>query len=128
MKNLVIGIKNRLLAESVEMAFSRQADYRVERVDLFEPHMLLSACEAVGADVLLMDASQSCGNTLEAKLAAVGQIKEKLPCLKVAVICDTTSDNSVADKVIAARRTGQIENFYFESVTSEYLVASIDSL
>lgn len=128
MKSIVIGIKNRLLAESVELAFLRQADYRVERVDLYDLRMLLSACEAVQADVLLMDTSKTCGNTLETKLATAGQLREKLPRLKVALICDTTSDDTVAEKAIAARRAGQIQDFYFESVTSDYLVASIDSL
>lgn len=128
MKNLVIGMKNRLMAESVELAFLRQPDYRVERVDILDPGRLQAACEAVQADVLLMDVSRVCGNTLDAKLAAVGQIKESLPHLKVALICDTTSDDTIADRVVAARRAGRIADFYFESVTSDYLVASIDSL
>lgn len=128
MKNLVICIKNRLLAESIEMAFLKQADYRVERVGSFELQKILSACEAVKADVLLMDVSRTYGNTLEMKLDTVKQIKAKFPDLKVAVICDTTSDEAIADKVKTAKQTGQIDGFYFESVTADYLVASIDSL
>lgn len=128
MKNLVIGMKNRLMAESVELAFLRQPDYCVERVDMIDPRRLQAACEAVLADVLLMDVSRCSGNTLEAKLATAGQIKKKLPNLKIALICDATSDDTIADRVVAARRAGWIEDFYFESVTSDYLVASIDSL
>lgn len=128
MKNLVICIKNRLLAESIEMAFLKQADYRVERVGSFELQKILSACEAVKADVLLMDVSRTYGNTLEMKLNTVRQIKAEFPDLKVAVICDTTSDEAIADKVKTAKQAGQIDGFYFESVTADYLVASIDSL
>lgn len=128
MKNLVICFKNRLLAESIEMAFLKQADYRVERVGSFELQKILSACEAVKADVLLMDVSRTYGNTLEMKLDTVRQIKAEFPDLKVAVICDTTSDEAIADKVKTAKQAGQIDGFYFESVTADYLVASIDSL
>lgn len=128
MKNLVLNIKNRLLAESIEMAFLKQADYRVERVGSFELQKILSACEAVKADVLLMDVSRTYGNTLEMKLDTVKQIKAEFPDLKVAVICDTTSDEAIADKVKTAKQAGQIDGFYFESVTADYLVASIDSL
>lgn len=126
-KNLVICIKNRLLAESIEIAFLKQA-YRVERVGSFELQKILSACEAVKADVLLMDVSRTYGNTLEMKLDTVRQIKAEFPDLKVAVICDTTSDEAIADKVKTAKQTGQIDGFYFESVTADYLVASIDTL
>lgn len=128
MKNLVLNVKNRLLAESIEMAFLKQADYRVERVGSFELQKILSACEAVKADVLLMDVSRTYGNTLEMKLDTVRQIKAQFPDLKVAVICDTTSDEAIADKVKTAKQSGQIDGFYFESVTADYLVASIDSL
>ena len=128
MKNLVLNVKNRLLAESIEMAFLKQADYRVERVCSFELQKILSACEAVKADVLLMDVSRTYGNTLEMKLDTVRQIKAEFPELKVAVICDTTSDEAIADKVKTAKQSGQIDGFYFESVTADYLVASIDSL
>lgn len=128
MKNLVLNVKNRLLAESIEMAFLKQADYRVERVGSFELQKILSACEAVKADVLLMDVSRTYGNTLEMKLDTVRQIKAQFPDLKVAVICDTTSDEAIADKVKTAKQAGQIDGFYFESVTADYLVASIDSL
>lgn len=128
MKNLVLNIKNRLLAESIEMAFLKQADYRVERVGSFELQKILSACEAVKADVLLMDVSRTYGNILEMKLDTVKQIKAEFPDLKVAVICDTTSDETIADKVKTAKQSGQIDGFYFESVTADYLVASIDSL
>lgn len=128
MKNLVICIKNRLLAESIEIAFLKQADYMVERVGSFELQKILSACEAVKADVLLMDVSRTYGNTLEMKLDTVRQIKAEVPDLKVAVICDTTSDEAIADKVKTAKQAGQIDGFYFESVTADYLVASIDSL
>lgn len=128
MKNLVLNIKNRLLAESIEIAFLKQADYRVERVGSFELQKILSACEAVKADVLLMDVSRTYGNTLEMKLDTVKQIKAEFPDLKVAVICDTTSDEAIADKVKTAKQAGQIDGFYFESVTADYLVASIDSL
>lgn len=128
LKNLVLNVKNRLLAESIEMAFLKQADYRVERVCSFELQKILSACEAVKADVLLMDVSRTYGNTLEMKLDTVRQIKAEVPDLKVAVICDTTSDEAIADKVKTAKQSGQIDGFYFESVTADYLVASIDSL
>ena len=127
MKNLVICIKNRLLAESIEIAFLKQA-YRVERVGSFELQKILSACEAVKADVLLMDVSRTYGNTLEMKLDTVKQIKAEFPDLKVAVFCDTRSDEAIADKVKTAKQAGQIDGFYFESVTADYLVASIDSL
>lgn len=109
------------------MAFLKQA-YRVERVGSFELQKILSACEAVKADVLLMDVSRTYGNTLEMKLDTVRQIKAEFPDLKVAVICDTTSDEAIADKVKTAKQAGQIDGFYFESVTADYLVASIDSL
>lgn len=62
------------------------------------------------------------------KLDTVKQIKAEFPDLKVAVICDTTSDEAIADKVKTAKQAGQIDGFYFESVTADYLVASIDSL
>lgn len=78
--------------------------------------------------MLLMDVSRTYGNTLEMKLDVVKQIRAKLPNIKVAVICDTTSDETIADKVKTAKQSGQIEEFYFESVTAKYLVASIDSL
>ncbi len=58
----------------------------------------------------------------------IKEVKEFCEGIKVALFCDEVAYPEVAKKVMRAKQCGQIEEFYYTSVSIEYMVDSLDAL
>lgn len=127
MKRVVLAIKNGLISEAVTLALKR-AGFAVEKAVTQSASQILLACEAVYAELLVMDVTRTGDGTFDLRMQTVKSVKAQNPLIKVALLCDKVSDAYIADKVKSAKETGAIDAFFYESVPSDYLADALDAL
>ncbi len=99
MKRVVLAIKNGLISEAVTLALKR-AGFAVEKAVTQSASQILLACEAVYAELLVMDVTRTGDGTFDLRMQTVKSVKAQNPDIKVALLCDKVSDAAIADKVI----------------------------
>lgn len=127
-KNIVVSIQNVLLAESVILALKKTGNFRLERVLQDRISDTEKICESVHAELLLMEVTRTKDTTLEKRLLICKNVKRKISDCKIALLCDENADPELADQVKQAKQLRQIDAFFYESVTSDYLTAALDAL
>lgn len=127
MKRVVLAIKNGLISEAVTLALKR-AGFAVEKAVTQSASQILLACEAVYAELLVMDVTRTGDGTFDLRMQTVKSVKTQNPLIKVALLCDKVSDAAIADKVKCAKEEGAIDAFFYESVPSDYLADALDAL
>ena len=127
MKRVVLAIKNGLMSEAVTLALKR-AGFAVEKAVTQSASQILLACEAVYAELLVMDVTRTGDGTFDLRMQTVKSVKTQNPLIKVALLCDKVSDAAIADKVKCAKEEGAIDAFFYESVPSDYLADALDAL
>ena len=127
MKRVVLAIKNGLISEAVTLALKR-AGFAVEKAVTQSASQILLACEAVYAELLVMDVTRTGDGTFDLRMQTVKSVKAQNPAVKVALLCDKVSDGAIADKVKCAKEEGAIDAFFYESVPSDYLADALDAL
>lgn len=127
MKRVVLAIKNGLISEAVTLALKR-AGFAVEKAVTQSASQILLACEAVYAELLVMDVTRTGDGTFDLRMQTVRSVKAQNPDIKVALLCDKVSDAAIADKVKCAKEDGSIDAFFYESVPSDYLADALDAL
>lgn len=80
------------------------------------------------ANLLVMDINCSGDSAFEVRMYPVRAVKNRLPEIKVAFLCDKTSDENVAYKVKRKKEEGAIDAFFYKSVQSDYLADALDAL
>ena len=86
MKNIVVCIGNGLLSEAIIKMLKNSGEFKPFRVLIQKNSNIANDCEALSADILLLDVSYASGTTMETRLKEVKQVKEKIPLCKL-VIC-----------------------------------------
>ena len=98
------------------------------RVLIQEKNNIANECEALSADILLLDVSYTFGTTMETRLNEVKQVREKTPTCKLVMLCDENSAPEIAREVANAKKDGLIDAFFYSSVNEKYLTAVLSSL
>ena len=75
-----------------------------------------------------MEVTQAVHTTLEARLNEGKQIRQLVPGCKIVLLCDENVSPEIANEVVAAKKSGQIDAFYYSSITGKYLVAALYAL
>ncbi|NLC73379.1 MAG: response regulator transcription factor [Ruminococcaceae bacterium] len=129
MKTVAVSMKNRLFADGASLALTRSGNFAARAISHLPQENMLTECIAIKPDILLIDITPTPPEmTLEGRLITIAQIREVLPEIRVAVICDETAYPTLAKEVVAAKQEGKIDAFYYASITSDYLVAALDSI
>ena len=128
MKNIVVCIGNGLLSEAIMNMLRSSGEFKPFRLLVQKKSHIASDCEAVAADILLMDVSYASGTTFEMRLKEVKQVREKIPPCKLVLLCDENSSPDIAREVANAKKDGLIDAFFYSSVTEKYLTAALASL
>ena len=118
MRRIVIDMQNVLFADAVAEAL-RNFDSNLEPVMSESPDKTLSLCDAVLANVLIMEVTVYTSWTLEERLKIRNALKKAQPDCKIVL---------VVDRVRQAKKDGLVDNFIYGSVSSSYLSAVIDAL
>lgn len=127
MKRAVLAIRNRLVLEAVTDALKR-IGFFVEKCFSQETERILALLNALSATFLVMDVTRSGDGTFDMRMNTVKEVKKQKPEVKIALLCDNVSDETIAYKIKIAKEEEIIDAFFYESVPSDYLADVLDSL
>ena len=127
MKRAVLAIRNRLVLEAVTDALKR-IGVLVEKCFSQETERILALLNALSATFLVMDVTRSGDGTFDMRMNIVKEVKKQKPEVKIALLCDNVSDETIAYKIKRAKEEETIDAFFYESVPSDYLADVLDSL
>lgn len=128
MRKIVVSIQNGLLAEALTSLLGNSGEFEPYRTAVDKYKRAVSACMACNADIVLMEVTQAVHTTLEARLNEGKQIRQMVPGCKIVLLCDENVSPELAKEVVAAKKSGQIDAFYYSSITGKYLVAALYAL
>ena len=112
MKNIVVCIGNGLLSEAIIKMLKNSGEFKPFRVLIQKKSNIANDCEALSADILLLDVSYAFGTTMETRLNEVKQVREKTPTCKLVMLCDENSAPDIAREVANAKKDGLIDAFF----------------
>ena len=127
MKRAVLAIRNILVLEAVTDALKRIGVF-VEKCFSQETERILALLNALSATFLVMDVTRSGDGTFDMRMNTVKEVKKQKPEVKIALLCDNISDETIAYKIKRAKEEEIIDAFFYESVPSDYLADVLDSL
>lgn len=127
MKRAVLAIRNRLVLEAVTDALKR-IGVLVEKCFSQETERILALLNALSATFLVMNVTRSGDGTFDMRMNTVKEVKKQKPEVKIALLCDNVSDETIAYKIKRAKEEEIIDAFFYESVPSDYLADVLDSL
>lgn len=127
MKRAVLAIRNRLVLEAVTDALKR-IGVLVEKCFSQETERILALLNALSATFLVMGVTRSGDGTFDMRMNTVKEVKKQKPEVKIALLCDNVSDETIAYKIKRAKEEEIIDAFFYESVPSDYLADVLDSL
>ena len=128
MRKIVISIQNGLLAEAMTSLLGNSGEFEPYRTAVDKNKRAVPACMACNADIVLMEVTQAAHTTLETRLSEGKQIRQMVPGCKIVLLCDENVSPEIAKEVVAAKKTGKIDAFYYSSITGKYLVAALYAL
>ena len=128
MKKIGISIQNGLLAESIIRMLYENGEFMPFRITSPKKNGVVSSCQLQGADILLAEVSYASGATIDGRLLEAKALRAELPECKIAFLCDENSSPEIAKEVVAAKKGGIIDGFFYSSVTAKYLVAALETL
>lgn len=128
MKKIGISIQNGLLAEGIIRMLHENGEFQPFRITSPKKNGVVSNCLMQGADILLAEVSYANGATTEGRLSEAKALRAERPECKIAFLCDENSSPEIAKEVMAAKKDGIIDAFFYSSVTAKYLVAVLDAI
>ncbi len=126
MKIVVLSVANQLLAGALSKYLNEQAGLLPIEVPKSESAEATSITHQAG--ILLMEVQNNFPFTLASRMESITTVRQKLPTCKIVLLCDEKADPDLAKQVIEAKKQGWIDNFFYSSVSGEYLSASLASL
>ena len=128
MKNIVVCIGNGLLSEAIIEMLQGSGVFKPFRVLVHNKTDIVADCEALSADILLVDVSYASGATFDTRVKEAKQVKKKIPLCKIVMLCDENASPDIARQVANSKKDGVIDAFFFSSVTANYLTAALATL
>lgn len=127
MRRVVIDMQNVLFADAIAVAL-RSFDSDFEPIIAESPDQTLSLCDAVLANVLIMEVTAYTPWKFEERMKLRDELRKTNPNCKIVLVVDENTDKKQADKVRQAKKDGLIDSFLYGSVSASYLSAAIDAL
>lgn len=128
MRRVVVSIQNGLLAEALTKLLESSGEFEPYRSSADGKNRTVQACVACTADIVLMEVTRVQHTALETRLNEGRQIRQLVPGCKIVLLCDEKVSPDIAGAVIEAKRAGQIDAFYYSSLTGKYLMAALYAL
>ena len=128
MRKIVVSIQNGLLGAALTSLLQLSGEFEPYRAAVDKNKRTVSACVACHADLVLMEVTHTAHANLEGRLHEGEQIRQLVPGCKIVLLCDENVSPDIAREVVAAKKSGRIDAFYYSSVTGKYLVAALYAL
>ena len=124
MRKIVVDMQNYLFADSVAAAF-KNSDYDIDVVRAESPMNTVELCRLYKPFVLIMEVTGYTPWLLCERLKLRDKVKTVCPECKIALIVDSNSEKQAARDIRDAKKNGLIDQFFYGSMTAEYLMDQI---
>lgn len=124
MQKIVVDIQNFLFADSIAAAF-RNSDYDIDVVRAETPNDIPELCQMYKPSVLVMEVTGYTPWLLCDRLRLRDEVKSVCPDCKIALLVDSNTEKQAAKDIRDAKKNGIIDQFFYGSMTSEYLMDQI---
>ena len=124
MKKIVVDMQNFLFADSIATAF-KNSDYDIAVVRAESPRDTIELCRVFKPFVLLMEVTAYTPWLLCERMKLRDEVKTVCPECKIALIVDSNTEKQAAKDIRDAKKNGIIDQFFYGSMTAEYLVDQI---
>ena len=124
MHKIVVDMQNFLFADSVAMAF-KNSDYEIDVVRAESPKDTVELCQVYKPSVLVMEVTGYTPWKICERLRLRDAVKASCPDCKIALIVDSSTEKQAAKDIRDAKKNGLIDQFFYGSMTAEYLLDQI---
>ena len=124
MQKIVVDIQNFLFADSIAAAF-RNSDYDIDVVRAETPNDIPELCQMYKPSVLVMEVTGYTPWLLCDRLLLRDEVKSICPNCKIALLVDSNTEKQAAKDIRDAKKNGIIDQFFYGSMTAEYLMDQI---
>ena len=128
MRDIIISIRNDFVAEAVIRCLAESGDFNPFKLLFMRDGEVVEECETMQPDMLLSEVAFGKHTDLKTRIAEAKAVRERAPNCKIVFLCDENSAPDLAREVMQAKKDGQIDNFFYSSVGSRYLVAALSAL
>ena len=124
MRKIVIDMQNYLFADAVAAAF-KSSDYDIEVIRAESPRDTVELCQVYKPFALVMEVTGYTPWRLSERLKLRDRVRELCPGCKIALIVDANTERQAAKDIRDAKKNGLIDQFFYGSMTAEYLMDQI---
>lgn len=124
MKKIVVDMQTFLFGDSVSAAF-KNSDYDIDVVRAESPKDTVVLCQVYKPFVLVMEVTGYTPWMLCERLKLRDEVKAVCPDCKIALIVDSNTEKQAAKDIRDAKKNGIIDQFFYGSMTAEYLMDQI---
>lgn len=124
MQKIIVDIQNFLFADSIAAAF-RNSDYDIDVVRAETPNDTVELCQMYKPFVLVMEVTGYTPWLLCDRLRLRDEVKSVCPDCKIALLVDSNTEKQAAKDIRDAKKNGIIDQFFYGSMTAEYLMDQI---
>ena len=124
MKKIVVDMQNFLFADSIAAAF-RNSNYDIDVVRAETPQDTVELCRVYKPFVLVMEVTAYTPWLLCERMKLRDEVQATCPDCKIALIVDSNTEKQAAKDIRDAKKNGLIDQFFYCSMTAEYLMDQI---
>ena len=124
MKKIVVDMQNFLFGDSIAAAF-KSSNYDIDVVRAETPQDTVELCRVYKPFVLVMEVTAYTPWLLCERMKLRDEVKATCPDCKIALIVDSNTEKQAAKDVRDAKKNGIIDQFFYGSMTAEYLMDQI---
>ena len=124
MRKIVIDMQNYLFADAVATAF-KISDYDIEVIRAESPRDTVELCQVYEPFALVMEVTGYTPWKLSERLKLRDRVRELCPDCKIALMVDSNTERQAAKDIRDAKKNGLIDQFFYGSMTAEYLMDQI---
>ena len=124
MKKIVVDMQNFLFGDSIAAAF-KNANFDIDVVRAETSQDTVELCRVYKPFVLVMEVTAYTPWLLSERLKLRDEVKAVCPDCKIALIVDSNTEKQAAKDIRDAKKNGIIDQFFYGSMTAEYLMDQI---
>ena len=124
MRKIVIDMQNYLFADAVASAF-KNSEYDIDVIRAESPQDTVELCQVYEPFALVMEVTGYTPWRLSERLKLRDRVRELCPGCKIALMVDSNTERQAAKDIRDAKKNGLIDQFFYGSMTAEYLMDQI---
>ena len=124
MERIVVDMQNFMFADSIAAAF-KNSNYDIDVVRAETPQDTVELCRVYKPFVLVMEVTAYTPWLLCERLKLRDRVRAVCSDCKIALIVDSNTEKQAAKDIRDAKKNGIIDQFFYGSMTVEYLMDQI---